>query len=117
MSRNNHVALIGNMGEDPKIIKTDDKTTMAAFSLATQEAYRDQSGEWQNRAPDWHNILVFKDSEIEKLQNLKKGSRIQIIGSLSYREIKAISDKGKTYKAKKASVIANEIGFVPTDPK
>ncbi|NOR76796.1 MAG: single-stranded DNA-binding protein, partial [Draconibacterium sp.] len=44
----NSVRLIGNLGDDPKVRKLDSGKTVASFSIATNEIYRDKSGEKQS---------------------------------------------------------------------
>jgi len=93
MAINNSVTLIGNMGSDADIIDTDN-TTFAAVSIATTDSYKDDNGDWQELATIWHNVLTFNPKLIEVLKNLKKGSRLEITGSLSYRPYKiAMSDE------------------------
>jgi len=117
MSKNNHVELTGNMGAKARIIEREGKSSMAAFSLATQDSYKDKAENWQSRAPIWHNILSFNASDIEKLKELDKGTRIRVRGSLSYKQIKAITDKGKQITVKEAAIIASGFELAPITPK
>jgi len=41
----NHVQLIGNLGEDPKITVLESGKKVARFSLATNEYYKNEKGE------------------------------------------------------------------------
>ena len=51
----NKVILIGRLGKDPEIKTFDNGNSIANFSLATNETYKDRNGEKQDRT-DWHNI-------------------------------------------------------------
>ena len=51
----NKVQLIGNLGNDPEIITLDSGKKLAKFSLATNESYKDASGEKQTKT-EWHNL-------------------------------------------------------------
>jgi len=53
----NQAQLIGRLGKDPEI-KTGENYTLATFSLATSESYKDKSGEWQEQT-EWHNIKAW----------------------------------------------------------
>ena len=53
----NKVQLIGRLGQDPEIISFADGNKMAKFSLATDESYKDKSGNKVERT-EWHNIVV-----------------------------------------------------------
>ena len=84
MANNNTVILTGNLGEDPKQYTKDGKS-FVRLSLATTDSYKDKTGNWKQQKPLWHTIFV----SVEKAQNaalgFKKGNRIKVTGSLSYR--------------------------------
>jgi len=42
----NKVQLIGNVGKDPEVKFTPSGTAVAKFGLATNERFKDKSGEW-----------------------------------------------------------------------
>jgi single-strand DNA-binding protein len=79
----NRVILIGRLGKDPEIRSTPNGTTVAKFTLATDERFTDKSGEKQERT-EWHNIVAWgKLAEICG-QYLRKGKLIYIDGSIRY---------------------------------
>jgi len=45
----NRVQLIGNLGKDPEIKYTPQGTPVAKITIATNERFKDKSGEWQDR--------------------------------------------------------------------
>jgi single-strand DNA-binding protein len=80
----NSVRLIGNLGEDPKVRKLDSGKTVANFSIATNEIYRDSNGEKQSETT-WHRLVAWgKQAEIAE-KYLKKGSEIALEGKLTNR--------------------------------
>ena len=52
----NKVQLIGNLGNDPEIITLENGKKLAKISLATNESYKDASGQKQTRT-DWYNCV------------------------------------------------------------
>ena len=54
----NKVILVGRLGKDPEIRSTPSGTTVAKFSLATDERFTDRNGEKQERT-EWHNIVAW----------------------------------------------------------
>jgi single-strand DNA-binding protein len=80
----NKVQLIGNLGANPEVKKLDGGKTLARFSLATNEVYKNQKGEKVTET-QWHNLIAWgKTAEnIEKL--LQKGSEVAIEGKLHNR--------------------------------
>lgn len=79
----NRVILVGNIGKDPEVRTLDNGSKVAKFSLATNENYRDKSGEWQQNT-EWHNIVAWR-SLAEKAENLQKGNAVYLEGKLQTR--------------------------------
>jgi len=52
----NKVMLIGNLGRDPEVTKTNGGASVASFSIASTEKYTDKSGNKQEQT-EWHNIV------------------------------------------------------------
>ena len=81
----NKVILVGRLGRDPETRFTSGGQAVANFSIATDETYKDKSGERQKRT-EWHKIVVWgKQAEIAQ-QYLKKGSLIFLEGRIQSRE-------------------------------
>ena len=112
MANNNTVTLIGNMGSEAKIIEGTEKP-FAAFSLATTDSYQDKDGNWQDKETIWHNILIFNSHLIEEVKTLKKGARLKITGSISYRPFEVYGDDGPLVTKKEASIIAIKVEQAP----
>jgi single-strand DNA-binding protein len=82
----NRVILLGNVGNDPKINKTQDGRKIATFSLATSEKWKDKNGEQQEKV-QWHNIVVFSEGLVGIIERyVKKGSKLFVEGSLQTRK-------------------------------
>lgn len=80
----NKVQLIGNLGNDPEIIKLESGRTLAKFSLATNEIYKNAAGE-KVEETQWHNIVAWnKTAEIIE-KYVTKGKEIAIDGKLTTR--------------------------------
>jgi single-strand DNA-binding protein len=70
----NKVQLIGNLGNDPEILKLDAGRTRAKFALATNNTYRNAKGE-KVKDTQWHTIIAWgKQAEILE-QYATKGQR------------------------------------------
>jgi single-strand DNA-binding protein len=80
----NSVRLIGHLGDDPKVRKLDSGKTVANFTIATNEIYRDHNGEKQSETT-WHRLVAWgKQAEVIE-SYVKKGSEIAIEGKLTNR--------------------------------
>ena len=80
----NKVTLIGNVGKDPERRTLDNGQEVATISLATNENYRDKSGEWQT-VTEWHKVVCW-GKLAEKTASLTKGSLVYVEGKLTTRK-------------------------------
>jgi single-strand DNA-binding protein len=80
----NKVILIGNLGKDPEIRKLESGASVARFSLATNENYKDKSGEWQTQT-EWHDVVLWRNLAERAENSLKKGFMIYLEGKLTTR--------------------------------
>ena len=81
----NKVILVGRLGRDPETRYTGAGQAVCNFSMATDETFKDRSGERQKRT-EWHKIVVWgKQAEIAQ-QYLKKGAQIYLEGRIQSRE-------------------------------
>ncbi len=77
----NKVILVGNVGKDPEVRYSQSGTPVANFSLATNERFKDRSGEWQDRT-EWHNIVAWQRLAEIVGEYVAKGSKVYIEGKL-----------------------------------
>src|SRR5688500_2795868 len=99
----NKVILVGRLGKDPEIRSTPQGTSVAKFSLATDEKFTDRAGEKQERT-EWHNIVAWgKLGEICG-QYLKKGKLVYIEGSI---RTDSWDDKESGQKKYRTEIVAN----------
>ncbi|HTP80340.1 MAG TPA: single-stranded DNA-binding protein [Bacteroidota bacterium] len=80
----NKTILIGNLGKDPELRYTSAGVAVVTFTLATNESWKDQDGNMQERT-QWHNIVAWRKLAEIVGEYLKKGSRIYAEGRLQYR--------------------------------
>jgi len=103
MASVNKVILVGRLGKDPEIRSTPSGTSVAKFSIATDDRYTDKSGEKQERT-EWHNITAWgKLAEICG-QYLKKGKLVYIEGSI---RTDSWDDKETGQKRYRTEIVAN----------
>lgn len=81
----NKIILIGNLGKDPEVRRLEGGTAVGKFSIATNENYKDQSGEWQTKT-EWHDVVVWRGLAEKVERDLKKGSLAFVEGKLTHRK-------------------------------
>lgn len=85
MSKTNQVQLIGNIGQTPKVINTNSTTSIASFSLATNDTYKDSFGNKQQKT-EWHNIIAFNKLAELIAEHTKQGTKLMVSGKLQTRQ-------------------------------
>jgi single-strand DNA-binding protein len=101
----NKVILIGNLGKDPEVKYTPQGTAVAKFTLATNERYKDKSGEWQDRT-EWHNVVAWARTAEIVGEYLKKGRTVYVEGSL---RTSSWEDKQTNQKKYKTEIVVNDL--------
>jgi len=81
----NRVILVGRLGRDPELKYTPSGAPVAKFSLATDEVFKDRSGEQQRRT-EWHNIVAWNKLAEICGEYLTKGKLVYIEGSIRSRQ-------------------------------
>lgn len=77
----NKVSMIGRLGAEPEMVTLESGRTLARFSLATNESYKDKSGEWQTLT-QWHNLTAWGKTATNIERTLSKGQEVIIQGRL-----------------------------------
>ena len=80
----NKAILIGNLGKDPELRYTSAGVAVATFGVATNESWKGQDGNVQERT-QWHNIVAWRKLAEICSEYLKKGSRLYLEGRIQYR--------------------------------
>jgi single-strand DNA-binding protein len=83
----NKVILIGNLGADPEIRRTQDGRPIANLRLATSESWKDKTTGERREKTEWHRVVIFNENLCRIAeQYLKKGSKVFIEGALQTRK-------------------------------
>jgi single-strand DNA-binding protein len=80
----NKVILIGRVGKDPEVRHLDNNATVARFSLATNETYKNKNGEKVTNT-EWHNIVVWRGLAEIAGKFVKKGTMLYVEGKIRTR--------------------------------
>ena len=82
----NKVILVGNLGKDPEIRHLENGATVANFSIATSENYKDRKTGEKVSQTEWHNIVVRNKAAEVCEKYLTKGDKIYIEGRIKTRK-------------------------------
>ncbi|MFN0159408.1 MAG: single-stranded DNA-binding protein, partial [Bacteroidota bacterium] len=101
----NKVQLIGNLGKDPELRYTTAGVAVATFTIATNESWKDQDGNLQERT-EWHNIVAWRKLAEICGEWLKKGKKVYIEGRLQTR---SYDDKNTGTKKYITEIVADNM--------
>lgn len=83
----NKVILVGNLGNDPDIRRTQDGRPIANLSIATSDSWKDKNTGERREKTEWHRVVIFNEGLCRIAeQYLKKGSKVYLEGQLQTRK-------------------------------
>ncbi|WP_316234991.1 MULTISPECIES: single-stranded DNA-binding protein [unclassified Bradyrhizobium] len=93
----NRAQLVGNVGQDPDIRRTQDGRPIANLSIATSEQWTDKATGERKEQTQWHRVVVFNEALCKVVaQYVKKGSKLLVEGKIETRKWTA-QDGGERY--------------------
>ena len=81
----NKVILVGNLGQDPESRFTPQGTAVTNLSVATNESWKDQNGDIQDRT-EWHRVVMYGRMAETAVEYMRKGQMVYVEGRLNTRE-------------------------------
>jgi single-strand DNA-binding protein len=83
----NEATLLGNLGKDPEVRKTQDGKEIVTLSVATSESWRDKATGERKERVEWHRVVIFNDALAALARDyLRKGSKVYLRGQLQTRK-------------------------------
>jgi single-strand DNA-binding protein len=80
----NNVRLIGHLGMNPEVKTMDSGRKLAKMSIATNESYKNSSGEKVTET-QWHNLIAWGKTAEFAEKYLRKGAEVAVEGKLLNR--------------------------------
>ncbi|MFA6127391.1 MAG: single-stranded DNA-binding protein [Bacteroidales bacterium] len=81
----NKAILVGNVGKDPEVRHLEGGVSVARFTLATSESYKNKTGE-QVKNTEWHNVVAWRQLAELAEKFIHKGSQIYVEGKITNRQ-------------------------------
>ncbi|MGD9830862.1 MAG: single-stranded DNA-binding protein, partial [Hyphomicrobiaceae bacterium] len=83
----NKVILVGNLGKDPEVRRTQDGRPVCNLRVATTDSWRDKNSGERRERTEWHAVVIFNEGLCRVAeQYLKKGAKVYIEGQLQTRK-------------------------------
>lgn len=83
----NKVLLIGNLGSDPEVRRTQDGKPVVNLSVATSETWRDKNSGERKERTEWHRVVIWNEGLCGVAEKyLQKGAKVYIEGALQTRK-------------------------------
>lgn len=102
----NKVMLIGNLGGEVETRSMPNGGSVANFSVATSETWKDKITGEKRTSTEWHNVVAFGKLADICVNWLHKGSKVYIEGSNKTREWVDTNTQKKMYRTE---VIAKDM--------
>lgn len=106
----NKVIIIGRLGKDPELRRTQSGTAVCSFTVATSSKHTDKQGQAVEET-EWHNIVAWSKTAELCCQYIFKGSKVYIEGRLKTR---SWDDNGQ--KRYTTEIVANDVKFLDSKP-
>jgi single-strand DNA-binding protein len=85
MSGVNKVILVGRLGKDPEVRNLENGASVARFTMATSETYKDKTTGERKELTEWHNVVLWRGLADIASKYLHKGDQVYIEGKLRTR--------------------------------
>ena len=83
----NKTILIGNLGSDPEVKRTQDGKTVVNLSIATSDSWKDKATGERKEKTEWHRVVIWNEGLCGVAEKyLQKGAKIYIEGQLQTRK-------------------------------
>ena len=83
----NKVILIGYLGADPEIRRSNAGDTIVSLRIATSDTWRDKDSGERKEKTQWHSVVCFNENLAKFAeQYLKKGAKVYVEGALQTRK-------------------------------
>ena len=83
----NKVSLIGNLGRDPEVRKTQDGIKIVNLSIATRDRWTDRNSGEKRERTEWHRVVIFNENLAQFAEEyLRKGFSVYVEGQLQTRK-------------------------------
>lgn len=83
----NKVILVGNLGADPEIKRTQDGKPICNLSIATSDSWKDKTSGERKEKTEWHRVVIFSEPLCKIVeQYLRKGAKVYLEGALQTRK-------------------------------
>lgn len=80
----NKVILVGHVGKDPEVRHLESGVSVANFTIATNETYKNKNGEKMENT-EWHNIVIW-DKLVDVVEKyVIKGMQLYLEGKIKSR--------------------------------
>lgn len=108
----NKAILSGNVGKDAEVKVFDNGNSVANFSLATTESWKDKESGKSKESTEWHNVVVYGSLVKVVEQYVKKGTRLLIEGKIKTRSY----DDANGVKKYVTEIIMSNMEFIGSKP-
>jgi len=91
----NKVLLKGRVGQDARILRTENGSVAARFTLATNEMLRNRDDTYREETT-WHNIVAWSKKGMPEFEKIRKGVFLELEGKIRYVKYTSATGEDKS---------------------
>lgn len=96
MNARNMVALVGRLTADPQLRYLPNGSPVANFAVAVNRAIRKPNGDFEDSLDGFFDCELFGGQAVALAENCKKGSEVQLTGSLLQKKFETKGSQPRT---------------------
>jgi single-strand DNA-binding protein len=89
------IDVIGNLGGEPEVRRTQNDREMVQFSVAVNQRTQNASGEWEDKPTEWLRVRAMGASG-QRARSLAKGDRVFVAGRLDITHFTSRDGEART---------------------
>lgn len=91
-----NATVIGNLTADPELKFTSNGTPVAVFTVASNERYKDGSGQWQDGPTSFVRCNAWRHLAEHIAESVAKGDRVIVSGTFRQRDYETTNGEKRT---------------------
>jgi single-strand DNA-binding protein len=82
----NQAILMGHAAKEPALHHTQNGRAVASLRMATNDGYKDNTGQWVDNPPEWHTVVIWGNKAEQAAAEISKGDLVFVKGKLTTRK-------------------------------
>lgn len=108
------ITIVGRVGSDPERVSTRDGKPLTSFSLATNDRFRGEDGQWRDGETSWYAVSVYGRLAENAAASLKRGERVIVHGAVRMHKWATKNGETRVEAQLRAIAVGHDLAFGTT---